>query len=74
MTNLWNCDVSPMEVVGSCVIPLSFMPVDRVFHISFRVVQDLPHAVVIGAAFIKDNKCVLSFNENKGFRPTPNMI
>ena len=66
-----DSDVSPMEVIGSCLIPLIFTPVNRVFRVPFRVVRDLPYAVVLGAAFMKENKSVLSFNENEGFKPTP---
>ena len=66
-----DSDVSPMEVIGSCLIPLIFTPVYRVFRVPFRVVRDLPYAVVLGTAFMKENKSVLSFNENEGFKPTP---
>ena len=30
-----NSGVSPMEVIGSCLIPMVFSPVDKVFRISF---------------------------------------
>ena len=65
-----NSSVS-LEVIESCVIPLVFSPVDRVFSISFEVVRDLPYTVVLGAAFMKDHPSTISFREKEGFRPTP---
>ena len=63
--------IPPMEVIGSCVIPVVFPPIDRVFRISFRVVRDLPYAVVLGAAFMKEHHSTISFREKEGFKPTP---
>ena len=62
-----------MEVIGSCVIPVVFSPVDRVLRISFRIVRDLPYAVVLGAAFMKEHHSTISFREKKRFRPTPEL-
>ena len=56
-----NSGVSPMEVIGFCVIPMVFFPVDRVFRISFRIVHDLPYAVVLGAAFMKEHQSTMRF-------------
>ena len=71
VTNPRNSGVSPMEVIGSCLIPMAFSPVDRVFRISFRIVGDLPYAVVLGASSMKEHQRTISFRENEGFRPTP---
>ena len=60
-----------MEVTGSCVIPMVFSPVDRVFRVSFRIIRDLPYAVVLGAAFMKEHHSTIRFREEEGFRPTP---
>ena len=54
--NSRNSGFSTMEVIGSCVIPMALSPVDRVFRISFRIVRDLPYAVVLGAAFMKEHQ------------------
>ena len=48
-----------------------FSLVDRVFRISFRGVRDLPYAVVLGAAFLKEHPSTTSFREKEGFRLTP---
>ena len=66
-----NSGVSPMEVIRSCVIPMVFPPVDRVFRISFRIVRDLPYAVVLGAILKKEHHSTLSFREKEWFKPTP---
>ena len=60
-----------MELVGSCLLPLIFVPVDQIFRVKFRVVKGLLYAMVLGAAFMKDNRSILSFDGEKGFRPTP---
>ena len=60
-----------MEVVGSCLLPLVFAPVDQIFHVKFRVVKGLPYATVLGAAFMKDNRSIISVDGEEGFRPTP---
>ena len=41
-----NSAVPPMEVVGSCLLPLVFAPVDQIFRVKFRVVKGLPYAMV----------------------------
>ena len=63
--------IPPMEVIGSCVIPVMFPPINRVFRISFRDVRDLLYAVVLGAAFMKRHHSTISFREKEGFKPTP---
>ena len=60
-----------MEVIGSCVVPMVFSPVDRLFRISFRIVRNLPYAVVLGATFMKEYQSTISFLEKGGFGPTP---
>ena len=66
-----NSAVPPMEVVDSCLLPLVFTPVDQIFRVKFRVVKGLPYAMVLGAAFMKDNRSIISFDGEEGFRPTP---
>ena len=44
---------------------------DRVFRILFQVVRDLPRAVVLDAAFMKEHQSTISFREKGGFRSTP---
>ena len=53
------------------MIPMVLSPMDRVFPISFRIVRDLPYAVVLGAAFMKEHQSTISFREKEGSRPTP---
>ena len=60
-----------MKVIGSCVITVVFPLVDRVFQISFRIVRDLPYAVVLGAAFMKEYHSTINFRDKEGFKPTP---
>ena len=62
-----------MEVTVSHIIPMMFSPVDRVFRISFRIVRDLPYAVVLGAAFMKEYQSTISFLDEERFRPTPEL-
>ena len=63
--------VSPMEVIGSCFIPMMFSSVGRIFRVLFRIVRDLPYTVVLGAAFMKERQSTTSFQTKEGFRPTP---
>ena len=65
-----NSAVPPMEVVSSCLLPLVFAPVDQIFRVKFRVVKGLPYAMVLGAAFMTNNRSIISFDGEKGFRPT----
>ena len=57
-----NGDVFPMEVIGSCVIPMVSSPVDRVVGISFRIVRDLSYAVFPGAASMKEHQSTISLS------------
>ena len=66
-----NSAVPPMKLVGSCLLPLVFEPVDKIFRVKFRVVKGLPYATVLGAAFMKDNRTIISFDGEEGLRPTP---
>ena len=47
-----------------------FSLVDRVFRISFRIVRDLPYAVIAGVTFMKKHQSTISFRDKEGFRPT----
>ena len=69
--NQKNSAVPPMEVVGSCLLPLVLAPVDQLFRVKFRVVKGLPFEMVLGAAFMTDNQSIISFDGEEGFRPTP---
>ena len=69
-----NSAVPPMEVVGSCLLPLVFAPVDQIFRVKFRVVKGLPYAMVLGAAFMTDHRSIISFDGEEGFRPTPCLL
>ena len=60
-----------MEGVGSCLLPLVFAQVDQIFRVKFRVVKGLPYAMVLGAAFMTDNRSIISFDCEECFRPTP---
>ena len=60
----------PMEIVGSCILPPEFAPVDEVFKPTVRVAIDLPYAVVLGTAFLTEHRGTISFKEGKWFRPT----
>ena len=66
-----NSAVPPMEVVGSRLLPLVFAPVDQIFRVKFRVMKGLPDAIILGAAFMKDNRSIISFDGEEDFRPTP---
>ena len=65
-----NSAVPPMEVVGSCLLSLVLAPVD-LFRVKFRVMKGLPHAMVLGAASMTDNRSIISFDGEESFRPTP---
>ena len=39
-----------MNIVGSCDIPLVFMPEDRVRRVTVRVLEGLPYGLILGAA------------------------
>ena len=60
-----------MEAIGSCVIAMVFSPVERVFRISFPIVRELPCAVVLGAAFMKEHHSAIRSGKKEGFRLTP---
>ena len=45
--------VAPMNIVGSCDIPLVFTPEDRVRRMTVRVVEGLPYRLILGAAFLR---------------------
>ena len=51
----------PVEVVGSCILPFVFAPVDHVFKATVRVVVDLSDAIVLGTAFLKEHPGTISF-------------
>ena len=71
--NPQTSNTPPMKVIGTCILPLVFKRVDRVFQVTARVVTGLPYAIVIGTAFLWEYHSVLSFNEAEGFKPTPGL-
>ena len=60
-----------MEVVGSCLLPLVFAPVDQIFRVKFKVVKGLPYAMVLVVAIMTDHRSIISFDGEEDFRPTP---
>ena len=64
-------DVPLTAVVGSCILPLVFAPVDRIFRLIARVVPGLSYALVLGIAFMREHGSIVDFNEKEGFKPTP---
>ena len=60
-----------MNIVGSCDIPLVFMPEDRVRRVTVRVVEGLPYGLILDAAFLRQHNSVLNFAEGRGFKPAP---
>ena len=69
--NLIQRGVPPLNVVGSCDIPLVFIPEDRVRRMTVRVVTGLPYGLILGAAFLGQHGSVLNFAEGGGFKPAP---
>ena len=66
-----NSAVCPMEMVGSCLLPLVFSPVDKIFRVKFKVVKELRYAIVLAVAFMTDSRGIISFDGKEGFWPTP---
>ena len=61
-----------MNIVGSCEIPLVFMPEHRVRRMTVRVSEGLPYGLITGAAFLRQHGSVLNFAEGGGdFNPSP---
>ena len=69
-----SAKVPPMSITGSCTIPLIFPPMDRVYEVTVRVVQHLPYSVVLGTAFMKENRSIISFDSIGGFKPSPDAV
>lgn len=63
--------VSPRYTVGSCDIPLVFMPEDPVRRMTVRVVEGQPYRLILGAAFLRQHGSVLNFAGGGGFKPAP---
>lgn len=59
-----------MHLVGSTVLPLVFHPEDRIRSVSLRIVQELQHGDILGAAFFRVNRSLLSFANDDGFKPS----
>ena len=57
-----------MNIVGSCDIPLVFMPEDRVRRVTVRVVEGLPYGLILGAAFLRMEHAPSEGGEGRGFR------
>lgn len=54
-----------MNAVGCCELRLVFQPMDRVFRVSVRAVEDLSYAPILGAAFCRANGSQLSGKWNQ---------
>ena len=53
---------------------MAFSPVHRVFRISFRIVRDLPYAVVLGAVFLKEHQSPSASERRKVSDPHLNQL
>ena len=61
-----NSIVPPMTVVGSCLLPLVFVPIDRVFRATVWVAPGFPYALDLGATFMREHRNAISFYERRG--------
>lgn len=66
-----NAGVSPMQVLGSTKLPLSFQSEAKVFTTLIRVVRDLPSALILGTSILRSDHSVISLAPDKGFQPDP---
>ena len=61
----------PMQILGQVAVPLLFENDSKCREVSFRVVDGLPYAAVLGKRYLKRNKSALDFRPFKGFQPEP---
>lgn len=61
VVNPRNSEVAPMRVLGSAIIPVDFVPEDRVHPVTVRIVNFLPYVFTIYAHFLRKNRSVLDF-------------
>ena len=50
-----------MSILGSCLISVVFLPVDNIFAVKVRVVDQLPLGLILGTAFMRSNESSLIF-------------
>ena len=68
-----NSKEPPMSILGTCLISVVFPPVDKIFAVKVRVVDQLPLGLILGTAFMRRYESSLIF-EGPGagwFKPTP---
>ena len=68
-----NSKEPPMSILGTCFIFAVFPPVDKIFAVKVRVVDQLPLGLILGTAFMGRYESSLIF-EGPGagwFKPTP---
>ena len=42
-----------MSILGTCLISVVFLPVDKIFAVKVRVVDQLPLGLILGTAFMR---------------------
>ena len=62
-----------MSILGTCLILVVFPPVDKIFAVKVRVVDQLPLGLILGTAFMRRYESSLIFEDPGGgwFKPTP---
>ena len=60
----------PMRILGSTTLPLKFPAETRIRKITFRVVDGLPHGLIVGADYLRSEESILHFGPGKGFKTT----
>lgn len=63
--------VAPMSIVGTTLLALIFLPVDRVFRVRFRVMHALPVGVILGTDFMYRHRSIITFEDSRSFKATP---
>ncbi|CAB1106551.1 unnamed protein product [Ectocarpus sp. CCAP 1310/34] len=63
----------PMMILGTGVLFLVFLPVDRVFAMRVRVVEQLPLGLIVGTEFLRryESSLILERPGSGWFKPTP---
>ena len=56
-----NSKEPPMSILGTCLISVVFLPVDKIFAVKVRVVDQLPLSLILGTAFMRRYESSLIF-------------
>ena len=56
-----NSKKPPMSVLGTCLNSVVFVPVDKIFAVKVRVVDQLPLGLILGTAFMRRYESSLAF-------------